>query len=67
MKSGMHMHKDNGHRDDISGKHHGANPDKEVNSHIFGSDVLMVSIGNTMDHHLVCPDYDADQDYKFTQ
>ena len=41
MKSEMCLHKDNGHRDEISGKHHGANPDKEVNS--------LVSIGNERD------------------
>ena len=37
-----------------------------MNSHILGSDVLMVTIGDTMDFHLVRPNY-ANQDYKFTQ
>ena len=67
MKSEMRLHKDNGHRDDISGKHHGENSDEEVNTHILGFDVLMVSIGDTMDYHLVHPDYLAGQDYKLTQ
>ena len=67
MKSEMRLHKDNGHCDDISGKHHGANPDREVNSPILRFDVLMVSIGDTMDYHLVHPDYLAGQDYKLTQ
>ena len=53
--------------DDISGKHHGAKPDKEVNSHILGSDVLMISIGDEMDYHLIRPNYAAGQNYKFTQ
>ena len=62
MKSEMHLYKDNSNRNDISGKHHGAIPDKEVNSHILGSDVLIVFIGDTMDYHLVRPDYLAGQD-----
>ena len=48
LKSAMRFHKDNGHCDDITGKYHGANPDKVVNAHILGSDVLMITIGDTM-------------------
>jgi len=57
LKSEMRFHKDNGHQDDVTGKHRGGNVDKEMNSHILGSDVLMVTIGDTMDFHLVCPNH----------
>ena len=67
LKSEMRLHKDNGHRDDISGKQKGGNVDKEMNSHIFGSDVLMVTIGDTMDFHLVRANSEKGQTYKFTQ
>ena len=66
LRSEMRLHKDNGHQDDITGKHRGGNVDKEMNSHILGSDVMMVTIGDTMDFHLVRPNY-ANQNYKFTQ
>ena len=34
LKSEMRLHKDNGHRDNISGKQRGGNVDKEMNSHV---------------------------------
>ena len=35
------------------GAHVGANPDKEVNSHIYGTDVLMITFGDEMEYHLI--------------
>jgi len=52
-KGEMRPHHDNGRRDVDSGAHVGANPDKEVNSHIYGSCVLMVTFGDAMEYHLI--------------
>ena len=62
---------------DIStGKHTGANPDKEVNSHIYGTDVLLVTFcdeGDGMDYHLIRASHKTDpetrqiQDYTMSQ
>lgn len=52
-KGDMRPHHDNGRRDIVSGAHVGANPDKEVNSHIYGTDVLMITIGDKMEYHLI--------------
>ena len=58
LKSAIRFHKDNGHRDDITGK--------VVNAHILGSDVLMITIGDTAQYHLVRYNPSKGQDYKFT-
>jgi len=70
----MRPHHDNGTRDMDTGAHVGANPDKEVNSHIYGSDVLMVTLGDTMEYHLIRPSNKPDphndnivQTYKMSQ
>ena len=67
LKSVMRFHKNNGHRDDTTGKNHGANPDKVVNAHILGSDILMITFGDMMQYHLVRCDPPKGQDYRFTQ
>ena len=64
LVSEMRLHKDNGHRDDVTGKQKGGNVDKEVNSHSYGSDVLVVTIGDGMDFHLVSCDSSNGQNYK---
>ena len=72
--SEMRPHHDNGVRDVDTRSHVGANPDKAVNSHIYGSSVLMVTYGpDTMDYHLIRPSYQYDsdiekvQDYRMSQ
>jgi hypothetical protein len=50
-----------------NGKLHGGNPNKEMNSHIYGSDVMMITIGDSMEYHLVYPNYSEGQDYTMSQ
>ena len=49
------------------GKYTGGNVDKEMRSHIFGSDIMTMTFGDTMDYLLVSPDYQQGQDYTITQ
>ena len=76
IKAEMRPHHDNGTRDISTGKHTGANPDKEVNSHIYGTDVLLVTScadGDGMDYHLIRASHKKDpetgekQDYTMSQ
>ena len=63
IKAEMRPHHDNGTRDIATGKHTGANPDKEVNSHIYGTDVLIVTYcadGDGMDYHLIRASHKTD-------
>ena len=62
----MRPHHDNGTRGMDGEAHIGANPDKEVNSHIYGTDVMMVTFGpHGMQYHLIRPSYKADKDKNF--
>jgi len=61
----MRLHHDNGIWK--NGKLHGVNPNKEMNSHIYGSDVMMITIGDSMEYHLVYPNYSEGQDYTMSQ
>ena len=65
----MRIHKDNGKQVlDANGqpKLTGIQTDTKLNSHIFGTPVLMLTIGDTMDYHLIRPDYSRGQDYTCT-
>ncbi len=63
----MSPHRDNGVRDIYNLQHTGANPDKEVNSHIYGADTISVSFGDSMLYHLAVPDKDNGEDYRMNQ
>ena len=53
MKSEMRLHKDNGYKD--GEKQGGTGTDSTVNSHIFGTDVIIVTYGDSMNMHLIAP------------
>ncbi|KAL7455662.1 hypothetical protein ACHAWC_007198 [Mediolabrus comicus] len=63
----MGIHRDNGYLDIDNDSHMGGNHDREMNSHIVGTDVLTVNAGDDMVYQLIYPDKDDDQDYRFTQ
>ena len=64
----MRMHRDNGWRDCNKDTLRFANHDVEMNSQIFGSDVITVTSGDTMSYDLIKPWYNADppQDYRIS-
>ena len=53
MKSEMRLHKDNGYKD--GEKQGGTGTDSTVNSHIFGTDVVIVTYGDSMNMHFIAP------------
>ena len=53
LKSQMRLHKDNGYKD--GEKQGGTGTDSTVNSHIFGTDVIIVTYGDSMSMHLIAP------------
>jgi hypothetical protein len=53
MKSEMRLHKNNGYKD--GEKQGGTGTDSTVNSHIFGTDVVIVTYGDSMNMHLIAP------------
>jgi hypothetical protein len=63
----MGIHRDNGYLDIDNDSHMGGNHDREMNSHIVGTDVLTVNAGDDMVYQLIYPDKDDGQDYRFTQ
>ena len=54
MESKMQLHKDNGYQKG-TGSLGGTTAPSDMNSHIFGTDVIVVTMGSAMEFHLVPP------------
>ena len=63
----MRPHHDNGIRDVDTDRHIGALSDKEVNSHVYGTGTISVSVGDNMDYHLIKPNIEKGEDYRISQ
>ena len=62
----MRIHHDNGYVDHEQERLVGANHDRDMNSHVFGSCVMTVNVGDPMKYYLVKPDYSKGEDYRLS-